>query len=584
MYSKTIKLFLFLLVLFFSANVFAGVIKGKVIDAKTGEPLVGAIVEIENGAVKHKAIVNLDGSFVFKNIPAGDYELKITSSGYKTNEETNVTVKSNEDIEILQDIVLNENIKELESVNIISGGNGTTDRGVRNIEKNSDYVQNILSQRAIELSPDLTAANALQRVSGITIQRSNDGEGRYAIIRGMDQRYNTTLINGIKIPSPDDQYRYVPMDLFPSELLERIEVIKTLTPNMEGDAIGGVMNLVMKNAPDKFLLTANVSAGYSFLFSGRPFSAFNNSGMNKYSPDQLHGSNYMATAADFNLSNLAYTNKSLPLNNTIGLTIGDRFLNNKLGVIISAAYQNFYKGSNSDLYVLSSQGTPEPYQDLPQFTDIDVRKYSTQTNRIAFNNKIDYAFNKRNKISLFNFYVRQNDFQTRLTQDTTLGTNSAVNTKLVDLEFRSKWQIQNIYNATLQGQHQLTDKLKFDWSGVYSIAKNQIPDLSTYDYNDQVTIDPSTGNVINNKNEFNGTNGVSHTWQYNTDQDWAGYGNITYVPRILGENVEFEGGGLYRYKTRTNYYAQYGLVSSSLSAIVPFTNIDSIPLVFNPPT
>ncbi|MGS0099154.1 TonB-dependent receptor plug domain-containing protein, partial [Escherichia coli] len=94
-----------------------------------------------------------------------------------------------------------------------------------------------------------------QRVSGVTIQRDNNGEGRYAIIRGMAPRYNNTLVNGIKIPSPDDKYRFVPMDVFPSDMLERLEVIKALTPNMEGDAIGGTMNLVMKSSPDHFLFT-----------------------------------------------------------------------------------------------------------------------------------------------------------------------------------------------------------------------------------------------------------------------------------------------------------------------------------------
>ena len=77
--------------------------------------------------------------------------------------------------------------------------------------------------------PDVTVANALQRVSGVTVQRSASGEGRYAIIRGMDQRYNSTLVNGIKIPSPDPNFRFVPMDIFPSEMLERLEVIKALT-------------------------------------------------------------------------------------------------------------------------------------------------------------------------------------------------------------------------------------------------------------------------------------------------------------------------------------------------------------------
>ncbi|MFX6702162.1 TonB-dependent receptor plug domain-containing protein, partial [Acinetobacter baumannii] len=83
----------------------------------------------------------------------------------------------------------------------------------------------------------------------------------------MAPRYNNTLVNGIKIPSPDDKYRFVPMDVFPSDMLERLEVIKALTPNMEGDAIGGTMNLVMKSSPDHFLFTGNVSGGYSTIFS-----------------------------------------------------------------------------------------------------------------------------------------------------------------------------------------------------------------------------------------------------------------------------------------------------------------------------
>jgi TonB-dependent receptor len=503
MHSKTARfVFFLLLMLTSSSSLFAGIIKGKVIDAKTGEPLVGAIVELENGQLKRESMVNLDGSFGFKNIPTGTYEVKVTYVGYRSSPEVSVSVKSDDDIEILPELALSDNVKNLDTVNVKSTGVGT-DRFVRNMEKNSDYVQNILSQRAIELSPDVTTANALQRVSGVTIQLNSQGEGRYAIIRGMDQRYNTTLVNGIKIPSPDDKYRYVPMDLFPSELLERIEVVKALTPNMEGDAVGGVMNLVMKNAPDHFLLTANVSAGFSFLFADRAFNAFDHSGMNKNSPDQLQGSNYTATSADFTLNNLHYHNLAAPVNNTIGLTIGDRFLNKKLGVILSAAYQNFYEGSNSDLFILSSQPTPTLTGGLPQFTDVDTRQYSTQTSRIAVNNKFDYAFNDRNKLSLYNFYVHQEDYQTRLTQDTTYGTNSSGSNKSVDMQFRSRWQIQDIYNATLQGQHTLSDKVKFDWSGVYSIAKNQIPDLSSYDYNDEVTLNGS-GKVINNDNNTYG--------------------------------------------------------------------------------
>jgi hypothetical protein len=109
---------------------------------------------------------------------------------------------------------------------------------------------------------------------GVTIERNSNGDGQYAILRGMDKRYNYTLVNGVKIPSPDNKYRYVPLDIFPSDLLDRLEVYKTLTPAMEGDAIGGAVNMVMKDAPDRFTLSANISSGYNELFLQRNFMSF----------------------------------------------------------------------------------------------------------------------------------------------------------------------------------------------------------------------------------------------------------------------------------------------------------------------
>lgn len=583
MNAKTAGISFFLSVFFicFVSAAFSQTIKGKAFDAKTGDPLIGAAVHLEG--TKYTTVVNLDGSYVFKNVKPGEYKIEIDIVGYEKPEEQKIVVPEGKNTVVKAgDFKLKNSKKNLTEVVVVSKDK-KSDNAVRSMEQKSDYIQNMLSQRAIELSPDVTVANALQRVSGVNIQRDNSGEGRYAIIRGMDQRYNTTLINGVKIPSPDDKYRYVPMDLFPSELIERIEVIKALTPNMEGDAIGGVMNLIMKNAPDKFLLTANVSGGYSFLFADRAFSAFDHSDIGMKSPDQIYGSSYNATPANFSVYNLYYHNLSAPVNSMVGLTVGDRFFKQKLGVIISGAYQNFYKGSNSDLLVLSSQPTPTITGSLPLFTDADSRQFSTQTNRAAINNKIDYAFNDKNKISLFNFYVHQNDYQTRTTQDTTYGTNSSGANKDVDIEYRSKWQIQDIYNSTLHGEHLLGNKVKFDWSGVYSLAKNQIPDLSTYDYNDEVTFGPS-GKIVNSVLSTYGSN-VGHTWQYNTDKDWAGYANLTYTPRLFGEDVEFEGGGLYRYKTRTNYYADYSLAVASYPIPAneqPLNYIESLPQIFSP--
>ena len=542
----------------------AQTVKGKVTDAKTGEPLVGAVIQIKNGAAQYKTTVNLDGSYLLKNIPVGKYELKVIYIGYKTRE-TEVSVKNNGETAVPA-LEMREENKELESVKVTSSGNRETDRSARTIEQKADFVQNVLSQKSIELSPDVTVANSLQRISGVTIQRSSSGEGRYAIIRGMDQRYNNTLINGIKIPSPDDKFRYVPLDLFPSDLLERLEVVKALTPNMEADAIGGSMNLVMKSAPNKFLFNVHAAGGFNTLFSSRPFSSFNHNDINQKDPSELNGPTYVAKDADFTRSNLNFKPSDNPINGQIGLTIGNRFIKKKLGVILGVSFQNTYRGSNS----IFNQQEKAPtyrrnlggiagnnYDNSAAFGDSYIREYSTQQRRLGINNKIDYVFDENNKISLFNLYVHMDEFQSRYSIDSVLGPNKG-NVKEF---YRSRWQIQSIYNSTLQGEHNLSSLLKLNWSAVYSYAKQSVPDQAEYEVDNSIKVSPKVYTQ----------NDMTRKWQHNSDKDLAGYVNFIYTPTIGKTKVELSTGGLYRHKTRDNYYNEYNLNSKGTAPV--FTNI-----------
>ncbi|WP_428327310.1 TonB-dependent receptor domain-containing protein [Mucilaginibacter sp.] len=566
------------LFLFISAAADAQVIKGKIFDSKTGEPLAGATVKIEQGAFKQFTSAKLDGSYAFKNLHAGTYQVTAAFISYAASPVYEVIEKSDNDVEV-KNIYLNYGSTQINEVVVTGAGNKTSDRNARGIEKNAPSVENVLSQNTIQLLPDVTVGNAMQRVSGVTIQRSTSGEGRYAVIRGMDQRYNNVLVNGIKIPSPDNQYRFVPLDIFPSEMLERLEVIKALTPSMEGDAIGGTMNLVMKTAPDRFILNVDAAAGYSFLFSdNRPFSSFEHSTINKKSPAELHGNDYVATASDFPVNHLNYTPKNNPVNQTFGITVGDRFLDHKLGVIVSASYQNFYRGSNSDFLIQNAEPSPTPAPNTPILSDVYTRYYSTQTNRVGLHNKIDYVFNKKNKISFYNLYIHQNELQTRYTADTVLITNTSAVSKEVDISNRSRWTYQSVYNGTLQGDHQITDKFKFNWSGVYSIAKSAVPDMAEYGFVENVHLGTS-GNVTSVDST---TKSMSRIWQHNSDKDLAGYYNFTYTPKIASEDVEFSIGGLYRHKTRNNYYADYTLDPPAGSP-EPFHNINSATYDFTVP-
>ncbi|MEP7237255.1 MAG: TonB-dependent receptor [Ferruginibacter sp.] len=536
--TQAIKAILpFLLFTFLSVLASAQTIKGNVQDANTGEPLVGATVKLEG--TKFTTFVKLDGTFSFTNLPAGSYKIIITYSGYKnTQQEKTVTISGSETKSI--NFKLEPTSQEMESVTVSASGNGETDKGARRLEKVANPIINVLSAKTIQLLPDITVANALQRVSGVTIEKSGSGEARYPIIRGMEKRYINTLVNGIKIPSPDNKNRFIPLDLFPSELLERLEVSKSLTPSMEGDAIGGTINLVMKDAPANKLLQANFSLGYNTILGQQAFQKFDKKSINKSSPNETNGSTYYSTSKDFSLTHLNYNEKKSPLNTTAGLTFGNRFgKDKKFGFIVSGSYQSVYRGTTSNFFLPNSQ---PGLNNIPLFSDLQLRQYSVHSQRIGFNGKFDYKINSNNKISLINTFVRLDDYQTRIVYDT-VALNSLVTNTL-----RSTWQYQSIYNSTLQGQHKLTKSFVVDWDLVYSIANNHLPDQAQLSHQYAIVATSLTKDKIQN---------ATHIWSHNSDKDYAAYVNATKNLHLLKGPLELKGGVLLRSKDRNNFYNSY---------------------------
>ena len=553
--TQKLKCVILPILILFSINSFAGEIKGSVLDASNGEPLVGATVSVNNKSV----LVKLDGTYSVKNIAAGKYAIQVTYTGYKSSSKEVVLANAN-DIKVV-DINLEPTVTSLSSVTVSSNGKDN-DKSIRRLEKIADPIINVLSAKNIQLLPDITVANALQRVSGVTIEKSGSGEARYPIIRGMEKRYINTLVNGIKIPSPDNKNRFIPLDLFPSELLERLEVGKSLTPSMEGDAIGGTINLVMKDAPEKLLLQANFANGFNTSFPDQKFSKFDNGTMNVLSPAQIHGSTYVATLNDLPVAHLNYTEKAKPVNTTMGLTVGSRFGKSKqFGFVVSGSYQNIFRGTTSNFFLPNSQ---PGLNNIPLFSDLQLRQYSVQSQRKGVNAKLDYKINKNNKISLFNTYVRLDDYQTRFIWDT-VALNSLINKTT-----RSQWIYQSINNTTLQGEHKLSSTDKFDWSIVYSVAKSNTPDQSTFSH--EYPIVPTSLTIDKLQS-------MSRIWTSNTDKDKSAYFNYTKNASLFNKDFELKIGGLMRDKNRDNYYISYSL-SPTLGAA--YTTISAAPFLFNP--
>jgi len=571
------KLLQILMPLLFCATIAsAAKIKGHVYDKHSGEALVGATVVLDNTG--KATSTGLDGSFEIKDVPVGPATIRISYITYKTVvQQITINEKDNDHVKIYMESAA----RDLNEVVVRATASGSNERDARRIEQNATQVMNIVSGRAIEVSPDLTVANVMQRVSGVSIERNSNGDGQYAILRGMDKRYNYTLVNGVKIPSPDNKYRYVPLDLFPSDLLDRLEVYKTLTPNLEGDAIGGAVNMVMKNAPDHFQINANLATGYSQLFFDRNFTSFDASGINHKSPYEINGRNYNATQADFPKGTLDYTSKK-PAPNMIGsLSIGQRFLDSKLGVVLAGSYQNTYRGSNSTFYNTSVSGT-DAYSVI---TSKSYREYSEQQTRLGLHGKVDYVFDKNNKLSLYNVYVNLKNQQLRDAVGTTYNAiyDPANGNAELTYNTRSRLTGQQIYNSTLHGDHKFfDDKFKVQWSAVYSSAQNEVPDNTT------ISLNGLEQNFQNTRTSLVNTSPVNRRWERNTDEDKAGYLDLTYTVSAGANKLDLMAGGLYRDKQRSSFFNNYTLAPAAADAGdlygVDFKNYTDLNLVVTNPT
>ncbi|MCA1752334.1 MAG: TonB-dependent receptor domain-containing protein [Cryomorphaceae bacterium] len=561
----------FLLLTFFQS--FGAEVRGVVSDKQTREPLTGAMVLIA-GTQLH-SVTGLDGSYNIKNVPKGKHTLEVSFISF---ERQRIEINVSEGNAVIVDVQMAESGLDLGEVEIVGRMRQDNDRSARASEKNADNVINVISAKTIEVSPDITVANVVQRVSGVSLERNNNGDGQHAIVRGMDKRYNYTLVNGIKIPSPETRNRYVPLDIFPSDLLERLEVTKALTPSMEGDAIGGVIDMKMKSAPDRFTLNVNIGTGYNQMYFDRPFTTWDRSGVPNKSPRALNGNDHRAGIEEFPLDNANFVDEQPMPNQIYGLSIGNRFMDGKLGVLVAGSYQNTYRGANS-IFV---QTDTDRETNTPSYDVIQDRQFSVQQIRTGVHAKLDYEFNRNHRIDWYNAYIGLNDVETRDRVDTNLrlGRSQGEGTGRIEYRLRSRQQIRNIYNSTLQGDHRfLGGALKVDWSAVYSLATADDPDMSELTWlsgafrNEDGVIEQEP--LIYDRV-------FSRRYQSNSDNDLAGYLNVTYYQDIGGLDVEFKAGGMYRHKNRDNSFDRYRLNPSPSNQIWSGSIFDAAFTVDNP--
>ena len=564
------KRFLFTAALLTAATsaITAHTLDGIVKDHKTGEPLIGTVIRVKE-LPSVSTTTGLDGTFTLRELPdRGRYTLVVSYMAYKTREMVVDVAKDydkgsekGKDGQLI--IALDEDLQQLGEVVVTGRREYRSDRSAVETVKNAASVLNVMSQQSIQLSPDVNVASVLQRVSGVTMEHDASGEASYAILRGMDKRYNYTLVNGVKIPSPDDKNRYVPLNIFPSDLMDRLVVSKSLTADMEGDAAGGVVDMVMKDAPARFQLQANAAVGMSdYFWSGaRDYLTTNRLDYTHRSPYEAFGSDYKASASDFRNGPVQLKSHAAPAPNFIGgLSVGDRFWNNRIGVMLAGSVQNTFRGTERTYNsVKMASGEQAMY-----ISTLNHRYYSVHDFTAGLHAKLDLSLSNH-KLEWYNMYVRTNSKGVRY--------NNGVNTEYIsadsytqDDELRSTSSTQSIFATNLKGTHRLTDRFTVDWSGVFSQARAEDPDRTYVTLTNTVGRsagaegDAVSGDIWSQEKNILKTlpKSAERRFQHNKDTDWAGYINLAYDTRF-GDKLDalWKAGAQYRRKERSNRYYSY---------------------------
>ena len=536
----------------------AHTLDGIVKDNKTGEPLIGTVVRVKE-LPNVGTTTGLDGSFTLHELPdKGKYTLVVSFMAYKTKE---IVVDVANDDKV--DIPMDEDLKQLGEVVVTGRREYRSDRSAVETVKNAGNVLNVMSQQSIQLSPDVNVASVLQRVSGVTMERDASGEASYAILRGMDKRYNYTLVNGVKIPSPDDKNRYIPLNIFPSDLMERLVVSKSLTADMEGDAAGGVVDMVMKDAPSCFQFQANAAIGTTDYFwkDGRDYITSNRSDYTKKAPYEAFGSEYKASMSDFKNGPVQLKSHSMPAPNFIGgLSVGNRFWNDRLGVILAGSIQNTFRGTERTYNsVKMASGEQAMY-----ISKLNHRYYSIHDLTTGAHAKIDLTL-PGHKIEWYNMYVRTNSKGVRY--NNSIGTEYiGANSYTQDDEIRSLSTTQSIFATNLKGTHHLTKNFTLDWSGIFSQAKEEDPDRTYVTLSNSVSTEADADGNILSGNLWDTNKNITKTFpkdaerrfQHNMDTDWAGYINLTYDTHFANDvEALWKAGAQFRRKERSNRYYSY---------------------------
>ncbi len=486
-----------------------GLIKGVVKDAVTGEVLPGANVMLKG--TNFGAATNIDGEFKIQNLPPGNFTVFAKFIGYEEQEQ-DVQLSLGEQ----REIEFNLNFVVVEGAEVVVTAQAEGQMAAINQQLASRQIVNVVSSDRIQEMPDANAAESVGRLPGVSINRDG-GEATSVTIRGLSEGFNTVSIDGVKVPSANDS-RSVGLDFISPNMLDGIVLTKALTADMEGDATGGNVNFVLKDAPSGFNVQLDLQGGYSGL------------------RDEF----------------------GMPKGN---LSVSNRFFDERLGIYaqISAREDDRSTDYFGSSYEHSSHNIFDQPGD-PKLKSINLYNVNSIKDRYGVTLVMDYRLSN-GKLLFKNFGSQLNtENLTRRIKAEPIGGSDALDFSHIF----TKSENRNISNS-LGGEHQLFNGL-FDWKFAHSNTKYRTPEDWTVQFSSgYISFTGSTTDLDKSPDQIYDMfvwdldkvrwNKVEHEWTETEAQEYSSEFNFERPWRIgsySNGNIKF--GGKYRYHDRSKDY------------------------------
>jgi len=556
-----------------------GKIEGKISDAKTGIPVSGATVLLDGD--KTGMASNTNGYFLIAAAASKNHVLLISSVNYVTKQIDEIEVTANGVTHI--DIFL-EPVSKLEAEVVVkteSNRRLESNAALITYQKTAPVIAQVISAEAIRRSPDKNTGEILKRAPGTSVQ-----DGKYLVVRGLADRYNQAMLNGILLSSTEPDRKTFSFDLFPANLIDNIIVNKTFIPELPGEWAGGLVQVNTKDIPAKGYLNIQLGTGFNTQTIGKEFYSYKGGKYDWLGLDdktrKLPTENFPVKSTFQVLSQSEKNAYATKFTNTWNATSGNAALN--ASAQISAGFNTKILGKTAGGQLLVSYQKSNRNLDFRNkfFSingdkadvnfDFQNNKYSQEVLLGALAN-FTIQLNSLNKVSIKNlFNINAVDYATIRTgkdfeSDPILGEN----VKAKELAFKS-----NIYNNTqINGEHNIAKwGIKIKWYGGFGILDQYIPDQRRIQYNQSLTQpgQPYLALISNTLSQKTGSRFYSNL----NDYIYTAGGDVAKTFRWLDENQTIKGGYLIQVKDRLFDARPFGYYLPNDNAVLRALDEDHI--------